>query len=83
MCFQLSLLTRFRHIQSDALKVLIYHGHGRNISCERLSELDIVLTTYETAASDASMSGNLSRVLWLRIVLDEGIPAFIHKITQI
>jgi SNF2 family DNA or RNA helicase len=59
-------------MQIGALKVHIYHGNGRRITRERLSQFDIVLTTYETAASDAPTSGILSRISWLRIVLDEG-----------
>jgi hypothetical protein len=75
------MLTRFRHIQSDALEVFTYHGRGRNISLERLSQYDIVLTTYETAASDASTSRNLSKISWFRIVLDEGILSLIARPT--
>ncbi|PMD59403.1 uncharacterized protein K444DRAFT_411279 [Hyaloscypha bicolor E] len=60
-----------KHMQIGALKVHIYHGNGRRITRERLSQFDIVLTTYETAASDAPTSGILSRISWLRIVLDE------------
>lgn len=54
------------------LKVHVYHGNGRRISRDSLLEFDIVLTTYETAASDASKTGLLAGISWLRIVLDEG-----------
>lgn len=57
----------------DALKVYVYHDRGRNIDQKRLSQFDIVLTTYETAAYDISISGKLSRASWFRIVLDEGL----------
>jgi len=67
----------FRHTLPSALKVHVYHGRGRDIGHERLSQFDIVLTTYETAANDASVSGTLSRMSWLRIVLDEGTTASI------
>ncbi|KAH8587441.1 SNF2 family N-terminal domain-containing protein [Bisporella sp. PMI_857] len=60
-----------KHTRPGALKVHIYHGNGRRITRNMLSQFDIVLTTYETAASDASASGTLSRISWLRIVLDE------------
>jgi len=59
-------------MQLGALKVHIYHGNGRKVTCDSLSQFDIVLTTYETAAADVSMSGVLSRISWFRIVLDEG-----------
>ncbi|RDW82398.1 hypothetical protein BP6252_03510 [Coleophoma cylindrospora] len=61
-----------KHTRLGALRVHIYHGKGRRIALEKVSQFDIVLTTYETAASDASISGHLSRIFWLRLVLDEG-----------
>jgi len=73
----------FRHTLPSALKVHVYHGRGRDIGHERLNEFDIVLTTYETAANDASVSGKLSRMSWLRIVLDEGTIAFISPLFKV
>ena len=63
-------------MQPEALKVYIYHGNKRKICHKKLSQYDIVLTTYETAASDASSSGIISSITWLRIVLDEGTANF-------
>jgi len=40
-----------------------------------LEEVDIVLTTYGTAASDISKSNVLSRIFWLRVILDEGMAS--------
>ncbi|KUJ21499.1 uncharacterized protein LY89DRAFT_436506 [Mollisia scopiformis] len=59
------------HTRPGALQVHIYHGNGRRISRDKLRIFDIVLTTYKTAASDASTNGMLSRISWFRIVLDE------------
>ncbi|KAH7324014.1 SNF2 family N-terminal domain-containing protein [Rhexocercosporidium sp. MPI-PUGE-AT-0058] len=60
-----------KHTRPGVLKLHIYHGNGRRISRDRLVEFDIVLTTYETAASDTSQNGILAEISWLRIVLDE------------
>lgn len=50
----------------------IHHGPGTSVGHENISDKDIVLTTYETLYSDMNGSKTLGKVLWFRIVLDEG-----------
>ncbi|KAL2066160.1 hypothetical protein VTL71DRAFT_2231 [Oculimacula yallundae] len=59
------------HTRPGALKVHIYHGNGRKMSRDSLLDFDIILTTYETAASDITKTGLLAGISWIRIVLDE------------
>lgn len=57
----------------DAVKWIKYHGHGRERNLESLSKSDIVLTTYNTLATDAAAKKSpLHSLGWFRVVLDEG-----------
>lgn len=47
-----------------------FHGSGKNISLEQLRNTGIVLTTYNTLASQPQDS-SLFQVYWRRIILDE------------
>ena len=62
--------------------VYSYHGGGRNRNAKTLAANSIVVTTYETLASDANYHANLSslcteyaapceQVRWWRIICDE------------
>ncbi|KAH6972212.1 SNF2 family N-terminal domain-containing protein [Ilyonectria sp. MPI-CAGE-AT-0026] len=59
----------------DAVKVIKYHGDGRERRPEVLSTADIVLTTYSTLAADffskTKSYSILHSIVWFRIVLDE------------
>ncbi|CAD7697990.1 unnamed protein product, partial [Ostreobium quekettii] len=57
---------------SGTLKVYMYHG-DRTRQPERLAHYDIVITTYETLASDFTNNCRaLLSVHWHRLILDEG-----------
>ncbi len=59
---------------AGTLKIHKYHGTGKNVAPEALSNFDIVLTTYATLSSDVSGElGALNQFVWFRIVLDEGV----------
>lgn len=59
----------------------MYHGSSTNLRNIKLSEVDIVLTTYETVSSDFNKRGALQETSWFRIVLDEGMLC-LSKITD-
>ncbi|KQL59386.1 helicase-like transcription factor [Amazona aestiva] len=64
-----------QHIHQDFhVNIYIYYGSDRSRDPSFLSEQDIVLTTYNILATDHGMRGDspLHKVMWLRIVLDEG-----------
>ncbi|KKY25618.1 putative snf2 family helicase [Phaeomoniella chlamydospora] len=70
--------------EAHALKVLVYHGSGREISSPKdLQGYDIVVTTYNTMGLDYFPTGGktpvtnpqkkgLYSITWRRVVLDEG-----------
>jgi len=77
------------HIREDrALSVYTYHGAGRvKMSAEQLGQYDVVITTYQTLASDFMPKGKgatnkapekklratgLYSMDWRRVILDEG-----------
>lgn len=65
-------LTNYRHLE-EGLKVIIYHGRGREVDPMVLADSDIVLSTYHTIAAEATDSESaLFRIKWFRITLDEG-----------
>ncbi|KAI7841955.1 hypothetical protein COHA_004482 [Chlorella ohadii] len=53
------------------LSVCVYHGPDRDKRVSVLSQYDVVLTTYNTLAAEASAKNGVCRVDWLRVVLDE------------
>ena len=66
-------LTDDRHLE-EGLKVIIYHGRGREVDPMALADSDIVLSTYHTVAAEATDSKRaLFRINWFRFILDEGI----------
>jgi len=68
------------HVHPGLLNVLLYHSTSRISSESELGHYDIVITTYQTLASEQQSrdnrkrkkSGFLHNVNWHRIVLDEG-----------
>ncbi|EME47779.1 hypothetical protein DOTSEDRAFT_97536, partial [Dothistroma septosporum NZE10] len=63
------------HTAEGRMRYYTYHGDSRMQDTEELSKYDIVLTTYNTAASEfnsgASKYHALRSINWFRIVLDE------------
>lgn len=60
-----------------SLSTYKYHGHGRAIPLLDLLSHDIILTTYGTVAADIKAKNDLlHRVVWYRVVLDEGRHTF-------
>ncbi|KAK0485859.1 SNF2 family N-terminal domain-containing protein [Armillaria novae-zelandiae] len=74
------------HCAPGALTVCVYYGQNRSIGPQELAGHDIVLTTYQTVASEHSdtapsdgiskkkrkVEKSLFEVQWKRVVLDEG-----------
>ncbi|KAI7026705.1 hypothetical protein KC355_g578, partial [Hortaea werneckii] len=60
------------HCNQQKLKTYTYHGSSRTDDLEELSEYNVVLTTYNTAASEFTAKDKpLALINWFRIVLDE------------
>ncbi|KAI9157912.1 DNA repair protein RAD5B [Paramyrothecium foliicola] len=57
----------------NAVTCIKYHGTGRQRNVTKLCEVDIVLTTYKTLATDTASTrkDTLHRINWFRVVLDE------------
>ncbi|KIW84079.1 hypothetical protein Z517_03325 [Fonsecaea pedrosoi CBS 271.37] len=61
-----------KNFTDNSLKVLIYHGRTRCRQVERISEADIVFTTYHTLAAERKIKKSpLMSINWFRLVLDE------------
>ncbi|KAK8130900.1 SNF2 family N-terminal domain-containing protein [Apiospora sp. TS-2023a] len=61
-----------RHIYPGAINYEVYHGQGRQEIGARLSEVDLVLTTYGTVMVEYGKRDSiLYRYNWYRLVLDE------------
>ncbi|KXJ92279.1 SNF2 family N-terminal domain-domain-containing protein [Microdochium bolleyi] len=66
------------HIKPGSLKYHIYHGSSRIKDAKKLAELDLVITTYGSVASEVTARHKgraglypLEEVGWFRVVLDE------------
>ena len=60
------------HCNQQKVKTYTYHGSSRTEDLDELSEYNVVLTTYNTAASEFSAKDKpLALINWFRIVLDE------------
>ncbi|CAN9196354.1 unnamed protein product [Alternaria alternata] len=65
--------------KSHALKVLVHHGPNRTESAEKLKQYDVVITTFNSLATDFAKCGDgpdglkkgCFAVSWYRIMLDE------------
>ena len=54
-----------------SLTVRIHHGPERDMSLKAIAKDDLVITTYQTLASEYAKKTGLFAVSWLRVVLDE------------
>ena len=74
--------TQFKlHIQKNKIRVLVYHGSNRLKSNREIKSYDVVITNYDSLASDfkalddnkkkVKTTGNLLNISWFRVVLDE------------
>lgn len=57
--------------KAPGLDVCVHHGPKRTKDGLILSSHDVVVTTYETLASEHVKRGPLHEVYWLRVILDE------------
>ena len=74
----------YKHVSNEhGLKILTYHGQGKiPINPKKITEFDVVITTYETVmmeywkhgkeSIDGIRKHGLFSINWRRIVLDEG-----------
>jgi len=82
------LLNQWKHeietrVKGNYLSVHVFHSSKKIDNSRELSKYDVVLTTYGTVLSTTSGShGCLSRIVWNRIVLDEGHIIRNHKAQQ-
>ncbi|KAH6622332.1 SNF2 family N-terminal domain-containing protein [Boeremia exigua] len=61
-----------KHFDENTLTTLKYHGQNRRCSVDTLRDVDLVITTYHTLASDYSNGKSfLNQIEWYRLVLDE------------
>ena len=75
------------HVQPGALTSCVYYGKTRDMSPAELKRYDVVITTYQTLASDYMLKGKggsnkqperklrssgLYSLQWRRVILDEG-----------
>jgi hypothetical protein len=67
-----------QHVKPDSLRYYIYHGASRTKDAKKLSEYDLVITTYGSVAGEFNHRSKkkqgkypLEEINWFRIVLDE------------
>jgi len=62
------------HFHLGDLRFMKYHGKNRRVvEVDSLNEYDLVLTTYSTLVADRrNANGILHKIIWFRVVLDEG-----------
>lgn len=70
------------HLKDRTINYEIYQGPSRTNDTEKLAKHDLVITTYQTVASEYSRNFGLSKnrpnkpifeINWFRVVLDEGM----------
>lgn len=64
------------------MEVNVFHGANRIYRAKELARHDVVITTYQVAASEHKADGCLYKVKWHRIILDEGHVIRNHKSKQ-
>ena len=72
MFHQLTDIEVARHAKPNTLKTCRFHGKGRPTIPARLTNYDMILTTYATLSAEYKSRGVLHNIMWFRIVLDEG-----------
>lgn len=69
-------------VKRGALEIYVFHGPNREYKARKLSQYDIVLTTYQLVVTEEKNEGCLFQVKWKRIILDEGHVIRNHKSKQ-
>ncbi|KAI0383446.1 SNF2 family N-terminal domain-containing protein [Hypomontagnella monticulosa] len=62
------------HIHEGQIRIIVYHGSGRESLVNKFRDTDVVVTTYETLRSEWETPEGTSPLLswkWLRVILDE------------
>ncbi len=68
------MLSHHRHT-GEALRTVKYHGPNRPRDLDTLENSDLVITTYNTLATEFANKKSqalLHKIFWYRVVLDEG-----------
>ncbi|KAF2762150.1 hypothetical protein EJ05DRAFT_497017 [Pseudovirgaria hyperparasitica] len=65
-----------QHLKKNSIKYYLYHGPNRSQDLDELAQYDIIISSYNTAATEFGTSGRQKRdamrqLDWFRIVLDE------------
>jgi len=78
-----------RHFRTGTFWLVTFHGPKRTSNVDSLEKCDIVLTTFNTVASDWDKrakpqqgSRDIFDIHWRRIVLDEGLDASSHMLSN-
>ncbi|XP_037045784.1 transcription termination factor 2 isoform X2 [Bradysia coprophila] len=58
-------------VKKNSLAVVLHHGSNRETKPRRLSQAELVITTYGIVSSECDNQGALFSVKWERIILDE------------
>lgn len=69
-------------VRRGALDVTLFHGPKRIYKAKELSKYDVVITSYQTIASEFKNEGCAYSIKFRRIVLDEGHVIRNHKTQQ-
>ncbi|KAI9227603.1 MAG: SNF2 family N-terminal domain-containing protein [Piptocephalis tieghemiana] len=63
------------HVKEGSISWVIHHGPQRTKSPKDLAKVDVIITTYQTMASEYSTGtwdrGPLFHIMWKRVILDE------------
>ena len=80
--YPINQLTSLRHLDGG-LKIIAYHGRGRDIDPVVIADSDIVISTYHTLATEATDTESaIYQIKWFRVVLDEGLQFLYWTVLQ-